>query len=108
MTFEDLKVSYIISCLVLGLIILSPTLAMVIRFPSVESFSELWILGPNRMAENYPFNVSENEVYSIYLGVGNHIGSSAYYVVYVKLTKNACILDKHTLSQIQIAAILPA
>ena len=84
MTYEDLKLSYVISCLVLGLIISSPTLGMVVKFPRGESFSELWILGPNRMAEDYPFNVSANEVYSVYLGVGNHMGSSAYYVVYVK------------------------
>ena len=36
------------------------------------------------MAEDYPFNVKENETYRLYLGVGNHMKSSAYYIIYVK------------------------
>ena len=36
------------------------------------------------MAEDYPFNVRANESYSVYVGVGNHMGSSAYYIAYVK------------------------
>ncbi len=37
------------------------------------------------MLEDYPFNVSRDEVYSIYLGVDNHRGALESYVVYVKL-----------------------
>jgi hypothetical protein len=36
------------------------------------------------MAEGYPFGVGENESYLVYLGVRDDLGSSAYYVVYVK------------------------
>jgi hypothetical protein len=36
------------------------------------------------MAEGYPFNVRENDSYLVYVGVGNHMGSSTYYVLYVK------------------------
>ncbi len=51
-----------------------------------EEFSELWLLGPDHRAENYPFNVRVNETTGpIYLGVRNHMGSSKYYMVYVKL-----------------------
>jgi hypothetical protein len=55
-----------------------------VRLPGGERFSELYVLGPGHMAEGYPFNVRENESYLVYLGVGNDLGSSAYYVVYVK------------------------
>jgi len=41
-------------------------------------------LGPNHMAEDYPFNVVNNTVYNVFLGIGNHMGSSAYYMIYVK------------------------
>ena len=85
MSIEDLKLLYGIGCLVLGLIILSPTLAMVIRLPGGERFSELWILGPEHLAENYPFNIVEGQVYNISLGVANHMGKTEYYVVYVKV-----------------------
>ena len=84
MNFGDFKLFYWLSCLALGLVILSPTLAMVVRLPGGERFSELWILGPEHMAEGYPFNVSENSVHKMYLGVGNHMGDLEYYLVYVK------------------------
>lgn len=84
MNLEDLKLTYVLSCLGLGLIILSPTLALVVRLPAGERFSELWILGPGRLAEDYPFNVVEDEVYRVFLGIGNHMGGLQYYRVYVK------------------------
>jgi hypothetical protein len=36
------------------------------------------------MAEDYPFNVSRGQSYTVYLGVGNQLGYCAYYVVEVK------------------------
>ena len=84
MNFGEAKLLYVFLCAVLGLIILSPTFAAVIPFPSGEQFSELWILGPNRMLEGYPFNVSVGEAYKVYLGVGNQMGDLNYYRVYVK------------------------
>jgi len=50
-----------------------------------ETFSEFWLLGPEHKAENYPFNVSVNEDYTLYVGVGNQLGESSDYAVYVKL-----------------------
>lgn len=84
MGLSDVKLLYVCSCLVLGLIILSPTLAMVVRLPGGEKFSELYILGPGHMAEGYPFNVSAGGSYRIFLGIGNHMGGLESYVVYVK------------------------
>jgi len=49
-----------------------------------ERFSELWLLGPGHKAEDYPFNVRVNEMCSVYVGVGNHLGSPAYYRIFVK------------------------
>jgi hypothetical protein len=37
------------------------------------------------MAENYPHNIAVAENYSVYVNVGNHLGSTAYYAIYVKL-----------------------
>lgn len=36
------------------------------------------------MAEDYPHNVKAGERYSVFLGIGNHMGSSTYYVARVK------------------------
>jgi len=63
----------------------APTLAILIHLPnSSEKFSELSLLGPNHKAEDYPFNIASNNNYSLFLGVGNHLGYCAYYLVEVK------------------------
>jgi len=81
---EDYKVVFATLGLVGILLFASPTLGLVLRLPGGEKFSELWVLGPGHMAEDYPFNVGADVNYLVYVGVGNHMGCSAYYVVYVK------------------------
>ena len=84
MSVDDVKFLYGLACFALGLIVVSPTVAMFVSLPGGEPFSELWLLGEGHMAEDYPFDVRENETYRVYLGVGNHMGLSEYYRVYVK------------------------
>ena len=84
MNLEDYRAVFAVSCLILILVASAPTLSLVLPLSGGERFSELWILGPNHMAEDYPFNVVNNTVYNVFLGIGNHMGSSAYYMVYVK------------------------
>ena len=81
---EDYKVVFASVGLIGVLLFASPTLGLVLRLPGGERFSELWVLGPGHMAEDYPFNVGADVNYLVYVGVGNHMGCSAYYVVYVK------------------------
>jgi len=82
---EDYRTLFAVATLVLILVAAFPTLSLVVAFPrGGERFSELWVLGPNHMAEGYPFNVRVGEEYRIFVGVGNHLGSSSYYMVCVK------------------------
>jgi len=81
---EDYETIFVLASLVGTLLIASPALIFVFPSRAVERFSELYVLGPNRMAEGYPFNLKANETYRVFLGIGNHMGSSAYYVLYVK------------------------
>ena len=85
MSVDDVKFLYGLACFALGLIVVSPTIAMFVSLTGGEPFSELWLLGEGHMAEGYPFDVRENETYRVYLGGGNHMGLSEYYRVYVKL-----------------------
>ena len=80
----DCKVVFAAVGLVGVLLLASPSLGLVLHFPAGEKFSELWVLGSGRKAENYPFNVTADVDYLVYLGVGNHMGSSAFYDVVVK------------------------
>lgn len=84
MKLEDYKIVFAAVGLIGVLILASPTLGLVLHLPGGEKFSALWVLGPRHMAEDYPFNVTAGVNYLVYVGVGNHMGSSTYYVVYVK------------------------
>jgi uncharacterized membrane protein len=85
MNLNDYKLIFVAIGLIGVLIIASPVLAEVVRLPPGEQFSELYLLGPGHMAQDYPYNVEVGQSYSIFAGVGNHLGSSAYYVLAVKL-----------------------
>jgi len=84
MNLKEYKVLFIIVTAVVTLLVASPVLSRVLVYPRTEFFSEMWILGPNHMAESYPFNVSSGQSYSVYLGLGNQLGFCAYYLVEVK------------------------
>jgi hypothetical protein len=78
------KALFLVMTGVLALLMASPMLEKVLVYPRTEFFTELWLLGPQHTAENYPFNITHGENYSVFLGVANHLGSCAYYVVEVK------------------------
>ncbi len=83
--FENYRNLLLAACLIALLLAALPGVSVLVTFPRVgEKFSELWLLGPNHMAEDYPFNITIGQSYAVYLGVGNHLGSSAYYAVYIK------------------------
>jgi len=85
MKFQDYRTLFIAASLAFALLAAYPALSIVATFPkSGEKFSELWLLDSNHLAENYPFNVRIGEQYSVYLGLGNHMGDSMYYAIYVK------------------------
>lgn len=85
MNLEDYRAVFTTTGFVLMLVAASPVLSMVIPFSGRgERFSELWVLGPTHMMEDYPFNVKGNESYTVFLGIGNNMGGSEYYLVYVK------------------------
>jgi hypothetical protein len=65
--------------------------------PAGEAFSELYLLDPGQLAQNYPSNIAVGSNYSVYVNVGNHLGSSAYYVIYVKLANDTNQLPNTTL-----------
>ena len=69
---------------VLALLVASPVLSRLLVYPRTEFFTELWLLGPGHMAEDYPYNVTRGQNYSVYLGLGNRLGYCGYYQIEVK------------------------
>jgi uncharacterized membrane protein len=62
-----------------------PTLAIFIKPPVGEQFSQLYMLGPNYTFDNMPFNIVEGAKNLVYLGVGNELGHPSYYTVCIKI-----------------------
>lgn len=85
MNFKEVKLFYVLSCILLCIIILSPISFAVFPLPESERFSELWLLGPNKMIETSPLNVVLSKLYTTSLGVSNHLGGLQYYIVSVTL-----------------------
>jgi uncharacterized membrane protein len=84
MKLEDCKLVFVAVGLIGVLLIATPSLAGAIRSPGGEQFSELYLLGPDHLVKNYPFNIVADQKYSVYVDLENHLGSSTYYVLYVK------------------------
>ncbi len=84
MRFQEYRVVFLFVTVVLALIAASPALSRLLVLPKAESFSEMWILGSNHMAEAYPFNITRGDDYDIFLGLANRLGYAAYYRVEVK------------------------
>jgi hypothetical protein len=84
MSLHEYRVTFVVVTGVMALIVASPALSRLLVYPRTEFFTELWILGPNYRAENYPFNITRNHSYSVFLGVGNRLGYCGYYLVEVK------------------------
>ena len=101
MNLEEYKSVFAVTVLGLILVAAFPTVSMVLPFPGGgERFSELWLLGPEHMAEGYPFDVRGGEMQGpIYVGVSNHMGSLEYYMVYVKFRNQTQPLPNATVSE---------
>jgi hypothetical protein len=100
MNLEEYRTVFVTGILVLTLIVAAPTVSLIVPFSrGGERFSELWLLGPNHMAEDYPFNVRVNETYRVFVGISNHMGGSAYHLVYVKLRNQTEPLPNTTASE---------
>jgi hypothetical protein len=69
----------------IGILLFScPGIGLFIKIPSGENFSEIYFLGSDHNFDNIPFNIKAGVTYTVYLGVGNQIGSSGYYQPVVK------------------------
>lgn len=85
MKLDDYRIIFFAIGIIGVLLMASPALSEIIKPVQGESFSELYILDSMRKIDDYPYNIELGENYSVYIGVGNHEGHSAYYTLYLKL-----------------------
>jgi hypothetical protein len=103
MAFHEYRVLFTAIIGILTLITASPALQRVLVYPQTEFFTEIWLLGPRHNAENYPHNITNNANYTAFLGVANHLGSCAYYIIEMKFrneTQSAPNSFNHTHSSL--------
>ena len=84
MNLLQFKALFIMITAVVALLIASPVLQKVLAYPQTEFFTELSLLGPEQKAENYPYNISNRETYSVFVDITNQLGACAYYQVQMK------------------------
>lgn len=89
MKLEEYRVLFLTVIAIASLLVASPALSRLLVYPRTEFFTELWLLGPNHMAENYPYNITRGQSYSVFLGIANHLGYAAYYLVEVKFRNSS-------------------
>jgi hypothetical protein len=79
------------------LLFATPTISFLVKPPAGQQFSQLYVLGPNHLLKDIPFNIKAGVTYSVYLGVGNQMGSSSYYTLFVKFRNENELLPNATL-----------
>ncbi len=84
MSLSNYRVLFIVITSIIALLVASPALQRLLVYPRTEFFTELWLLGPEHKAQDYPSNVTSGKIYSIYFGIANHLGNCAYYAIEVK------------------------
>ncbi len=98
-SLNDWKTVFVAVGLIGGLCFSLVSVVLFAHEPVGEVFSELYVLGSGHIADDYPFDVSQGGVYVVYLGVGNHMGSSTYYEVDVKFRNSTEPLPNATIDE---------
>jgi hypothetical protein len=75
---------FIVIITVLALFVASPAIQHYLVYPERESYTELWLLGSGHTAQGYPYNIVQDQNYSVFVGVENHLGFCGYYLIEVK------------------------
>lgn len=97
MKLEDYKIVLAAVGLIGVLLFAAPTISIFVHLPAGEQFSELYVLNSDHTAGNYPFSLAEGQSSTVYVGVTNNMGSSEYYVLFVKFRNETDLLPNSTL-----------
>jgi hypothetical protein len=73
---------FLSAALVLAIVIALSTTILLIALPKEnEHFTDFFILGANRMADDYPDEIIAGQNYPMFIGVGNHEKRNATYII---------------------------
>ena len=89
---QETKIFLIICVITIGFLVVSPMLQQFIVSPQSDFFTEMWLMGSDKTAENYPYNITSGETYSVFINIHNNLETDASYMILVKfrnLTQSA-------------------
>jgi len=79
------------------LLFASPTIALLVKLPPGQEYSEIYLLGPNHDLSNLPFYIEPNVSYLLYLGITNNLKSAGYYTCLMKFGNDSTLLPNQAL-----------
>ena len=98
MKLQDYKMVFItiglIGILLISLPVSFETFHLVVR---EQNFTEFYLLGANHLSENFPYRISVGQNYTIYSCINNHLGSAAYYILYITLGNETTSFNSNNL-----------
>ncbi len=74
---------------------------------TAERFSELGVLGPNKVIGGYPTNVTAGQQFQLYGYIGNHDGVVSYYQMLVKLGNKTTQISNSTYARAPLLHAYP-
>jgi hypothetical protein len=102
---KNIRLVFIVVGLVGVLLFSFPALTM-LRSSAQESFSTIYILGPDHLTNSIPSEVEVGTSYTTYLGVENRLGYVANYVCLVKLANDSDVLPDSELGSFSTLPVL--
>lgn len=93
MNFDRTISIIILICLIVGIV---GIVYMVLNPTETDGFTELYLLGPNGKATDYPTNLTTGEKGNVTVGVVNHENSNTSYIL--KIKQNNTILKEENIS----------
>jgi hypothetical protein len=92
MNLEKYHALFILITMGLALVAAYPVIELAVPKGSSERFSEFWLLNPNQVADDHPFELKVGDEYEFVVGVNNNMGFSTFY----KIVSKVGILNQHS------------
>ncbi len=92
MSFAYQKEIFLVIIAVIIVVIAFPFIQQALVDKKPEPNSELWLLGQQHTADNYPFNIKSNQNYTVFIDVKNNLGDMVQYMIrarFLNMTQRA-------------------
>jgi len=93
LSFARYRFLVLVVAAAVALFVASPAVETFVVLPQTASYTGLGMLGPQRVAADYPSDIQTNQSCAIYMDVNNQLGHAAYYQLQVKLVNESQLVN---------------